>query len=64
MLGKVARIIKDNWVFIAIAVAVLFVLAIMTRKERYMEGCSLCSPGDAGVLPGSVFTMKQIMNLI
>lgn len=63
MLGKVARIVKENWVFITIALIVAFVLAMMTRKERYMEGCSLCSPGDAGVLPGSVFTMSQIMNL-
>ncbi|AGE53655.1 hypothetical protein ATCVGM07011_774R [Acanthocystis turfacea Chlorella virus GM0701.1] len=62
-LKKVIRIIRENWVFIAIAVVVVFALAMMMRKERYMEGCSLCSPGDAGVLPGSVFTMSQIMNL-
>ncbi|AGE57784.1 hypothetical protein ATCVNTS1_831R [Acanthocystis turfacea Chlorella virus NTS-1] len=62
-LQKVIRIIRENWVFIAIVVVVVFALAMMMRKERYMEGCSLCSPGDAGVLPGSVFTMSQIMNL-
>ncbi|AGE56756.1 hypothetical protein ATCVNEJV2_815R [Acanthocystis turfacea Chlorella virus NE-JV-2] len=62
-LQKVIRIIRENWVFIAIVVVVVFALAMMMRKERYMEGCSLCTPGDAGVLPGSVFTMSQIMNL-
>ncbi|AGE59880.1 hypothetical protein ATCVTN60342_805R [Acanthocystis turfacea Chlorella virus TN603.4.2] len=62
-LQKVMRIIRENWVFIAIVVVVVFALAMMMRKEKYIEGCSLCSPGDAGVLPGSVFTMSQIMNL-
>lgn len=63
MLRKIAQIVKNNWVFIAVALVVLVVLAMMMRKERYIEGCSLCSLGDAGVLPQSVFTMKQVMDL-
>jgi len=57
------RIIRENWVFITIAILVAGVLALFSRKEKYMEGCSTCSLGDAGVLPGTVHTMKQIMDL-
>ena len=63
MLQKVVRIVKDNWVFIVIAIVVAAVLAMAFRTEKYVGGCSTCMPGQAGVLPGSVFTMKQIMDL-
>ena len=63
MLQKVVRIVKDNWVFIVIAIVVAVVLAMAVRKEKYVAGCSTCSEQDAGVLPQSVFTMKQIMDL-
>jgi hypothetical protein len=63
MLRKAMRIIRENWVFITIAILFAGVLALFARKEKYMEGCSTCSLGDAGVLPGTVHTMKQIMDL-
>ncbi|AGE55770.1 hypothetical protein ATCVMN08101_828R [Acanthocystis turfacea Chlorella virus MN0810.1] len=63
MLRKIVRIVEENWVFIVIALLVAVVLALTSRKEGYMQGCSTCTLQDAGVLPGSVFTMKQIMDL-
>jgi hypothetical protein len=63
MLQKVIRIVKKNWVFIVIAIVIAVVLAMFNRKEKYIAGCSTCDPQDAGVLPQSVFTMRQIMNL-
>lgn len=51
MLKKIVAIVRNNWVFIAIALLVITISIFLHRGNDYeMSGCSTCSAGDAGVL--------------
>jgi hypothetical protein len=53
MFAKIVKILKDNWVFVVIAILVIAALSFFGKEHFYdyeLAGCSTCSSGDAGVL--------------
>jgi hypothetical protein len=61
MLDKLIAIAKKNWIFVALTAIVVLAMIFFSKMEKYYDyeymGCSTCSSGEAGVLPGSVATM-------
>jgi hypothetical protein len=50
MIQKVVKLLKENWIFIVIAVAVVVLMSMIYNTDKEYEGCSTCSLGAAGVL--------------
>jgi hypothetical protein len=61
MIDKLIAIAKKNWIFVAVTVAVVIVMILFSKMEKYYDyeymGCSTCSSGEAGVFPGTVAAM-------
>jgi len=50
MIQRVVEFVKNNWIFIVIAIAVVVLMNMMYNTDNEYEGCSTCSLGAAGVL--------------
>jgi hypothetical protein len=59
MFAKIVKILKENWIFVAIAIIVIVALSFFGKEHFYdyeLAGCSTCSAGDAGVLVDTELT--------
>jgi hypothetical protein len=54
MFKKIVDIVKKNWIFVVLAIAIMILMMMFSNKgnfiDRELTGCSTCSTGDAGVL--------------